>query len=263
MWIRNRFGRPHVPAKEFSSDLIFRTAGDVRIVSWNVQGLKGGADKVATALLDERPSLIALQEYCSGAKAAVVESRLGVYGLVPFKRPARERFFRTIIFAPSTARLAPSPPELPENDPFWVDVRFDGIGISAAHIAIPAYAELRKMHWQVAFAIVASNANTPHLLIGDLNTTRRDIDQVGASIPGDHYLRELEAAGWSEAWRTVHPEPEPREYSWYHELGSGFRFDQAWLSPTLTPHLVGTYMNHGVREQRLSDHSMLVVDIDV
>lgn len=235
----------------------------MRIVSWNIQGLKGGADKIATALLDERPSLIALQEYRSGANATVVESRLGASGLVSFKRPAKERPFRTVMFASRTAQLAPSPPELPENDPFWVDVRLDGIGISAAHIAIPAYAELRKMHWQVAFALVASNADTPHLLIGDLNTTRHGIDQVGDSIHGDHYLRELEAAGWSEAWRTVHPEPAPREYSWYHELGSGFRFDQAWLSPALTPHLIGTYMNHGVREQRLSDHSMLVVDIDV
>lgn len=119
------------------------------------------------------------------------------------------------------------------------------------------------MHWQVALSLVSSKLDTAHILIGDLNTTRHGIDQVGDSISGDQYLRDLETAGWTEAWRMTHPEPAPREYSWYHRLGSGFRFDQAWLSPTLAPRLTGAHMIHDVRERGLSDHSMLVVEVDV
>lgn len=235
----------------------------MRIVSWNVQSLQAGPEKVVTALLDERPSLVALQEYPSGKNAEAVEGIFAANGFVPFKRPAKARPFRTIVFAPQEAQLNSSPPDLAENDPFWVDVQFNGLGISAAHIAIPKYAALREMHWQVALSLVSSKRGSAHILIGDLNTTRHGIDQVGASIPGDHYLRELETAGWSDAWRTMHPEPALQEYSWYHRLGSGFRFDQAWLSPALVPHLASARLNHDFRERGFSDHSMLVVDLDL
>lgn len=39
--------------------------GTMRIVSWNVQSLTAGPEKVVPAVLDEEPSLIALQEYPS------------------------------------------------------------------------------------------------------------------------------------------------------------------------------------------------------
>lgn len=235
----------------------------MRIVSWNVQSLTAEPEKIVAAVLDEEPSLIALQEYPSGPNAAAAEVIFTVNGFVPFTRPAKARPFRTIVFAPQGAQLSASPPNLAENDPFWVDVQLGGLGVSAAHIAIPKYAALREMHWQVALSLVSSKLDTAHILIGDLNTTRHGIDQVGDSISGDQYLRDLETAGWTEAWRMTHPEPAPREYSWYHRLGSGFRFDQAWLSPTLAPRLIGAHMIHDVRERGLSDHSMLVVEVDV
>ncbi|HEV2160678.1 MAG TPA: endonuclease/exonuclease/phosphatase family protein [Stellaceae bacterium] len=234
----------------------------MRIISWNVHSLTAGPEKVAAALLDEEPSLIALQEYPSGPNAAAAEAIFAANGLAPFKRHAKARPFRTIVFAPQGARLSPSPPDLVENDPFWVDVQLSSLGVSAAHIAIPKNAALREMHWQVALSLVSSRRDAAHILIGDLNTTRHGIDQEGATISGDHHLQTLEAAGWSEAWRSTHAAPAPREYSWYYK-DIGFRFDQAWLSPTLAPRLIGAHMNHDVRERGLSDHSMLVVDVDV
>ncbi|MGH7007027.1 MAG: endonuclease/exonuclease/phosphatase family protein [Stellaceae bacterium] len=238
----------------------------MRIVTWNVHSLTAGPEKVADAILGEQPALVVLQEYPSskkdGSNAVTVEAVLSANGLIPFHREAKARPFRTVVFGPIGMRRVASPPELDADDPFWVDVELDSVCISAVHIAIPKNIELREMHWRTALSLVSSKSKTAHALIGDLNTARHGIDQVDATIPGDHYLQELEAAGWTEAWRASHPESAPREYSWYYK-DTGFRFDQAWLSPLLAPRLVGARMNHEVREQGLSDHSILVVDLDV
>ena len=242
----------------------------MRIVSWNIDSLKGGPEKIVAAVLHQQPTLVAFQEFPSGNKpgsnAVAVERMLATEGLVPFRREAKARPFRTIVFGPAETRLVAAPPELEGDDPFWVDVQFGGVGLSAAHIAIPQNAGLREMHWRTALSLIASKADTAHILIGDLNTTRHGIDQEGATISGDHFLRTLEAAGWRDAWRATHAAPVPREYSWYYKkIGFkeiGFRFDQAWLSPALAPRLLGARMNHEVREQGLSDHSMLVVELD-
>jgi exonuclease III len=104
-------------------------------------------------------------------------------------------------------------------------------------------------------------SNSHHILIGDLNTTRHLFDETGRSISGDHYLAGLEQAGWAEALRKC--KPGKQEGSWFSSAGNGFRVDQAWLSPSLVPILTHAQLDHTVRELGYSDHSMLVVDLDI
>ena len=70
----------------------------------------------------------------------------------------------------------------------------------------------------------------------------------------------LVAAGWTDAWRTLHPDAV--EYSWHHAHSrSGFRLDHALLSASLAPSLVGAAYRHDIRTFRTSDHSGLVLDL--
>ncbi len=87
------------------------------------------------------------------------------------------------------------------------------------------------------------------------------MDKMHAGRPfkfTDQY-RELRHVGYTETWR--HCNHEGREYSWYGR-GRAFRIDHAFASPPLLERLHGCVYSHHERETGVSDHSMLIVDIE-
>jgi len=110
-------------------------------------------------------------------------------------------------------------------------------------------------------ALAAERSQRPWLIVGDLNTTKHGIDEVGKSVPGGQHLDRLEGLGWIEAWRSLNPDA--REYTWYHPTGSGFRIDHAYLSPPLAPKLRACRLLHDLRERKFSDHSAIEVMLDI
>ena len=62
-------------------------------------------------------------------------------------------------------------------------------------------------------------------------------------------------------FRSRHLHPHDREFTWYSHAGSGFRIDHAYLSPALLARLAAARYSHAERELRVSDHSVLVVDL--
>jgi exodeoxyribonuclease III len=62
-----------------------------------------------------------------------------------------------------------------------------------------------------------------------------------------------------EAWRTLNGDQ--REYSWISNRHHGFRIDHAFPSPALLPRLIGAKYSHTERQQKISDHSLLIVEL--
>jgi exodeoxyribonuclease-3 len=235
----------------------------MRILSWNVERLKAGAPAITGEILRHEPDVVALQEFQPGRSGAAVAGLLEAEGFgfrhdTPFGRG-----FCSVIFSrlPSQALLAPNglPPD--NWSSYWAEASCGGLGVSCLHVPVSKYKAHRKAFWDTAVMHSHAMSGSPHLLIGDLNTTRHGIDELGKVVPGDHWLRDLEAGGWNEAWRIA--SPGVREYSWYSKTESGFRIDQAWLSPVASPGLRHARMDHVRRISGLSDHSMLIVDLDV
>jgi exonuclease III len=65
--------------------------------------------------------------------------------------------------------------------------------------------------------------------------------------------------GLVEAWRTLNKDV--RQYSWVNNRGDGFRIDHAFLSPILRPRLVRASYSHAERKDKISDHSLLIVEL--
>jgi exonuclease III len=74
-------------------------------------------------------------------------------------------------------------------------------------------------------------------------------------------MDEGEAIGFCDLWRRRNPEG--REFSWYSTRGNGFRIDHAFLSPALAGRAGAVRYSHEEREARLSDHSVLILDLEV
>ncbi|MFZ1007226.1 MAG: endonuclease/exonuclease/phosphatase family protein, partial [Candidatus Sulfotelmatobacter sp.] len=97
----------------------------MRVISWNVQRLKGGAGRVANACLACSADFIALQEYLPGPRAIEFDSVLkqGGYShrLPPKLDAGAAGSIHNIVYSRTAIRAEPSPKLLPENTPYWIE----------------------------------------------------------------------------------------------------------------------------------------------
>ena len=99
------------------------------------------------------------------------------------------------------------------------------------------------------------------LLIGDFNTGRFHEDEAGATFACSDRFEALLGQGWVDTWRSRNPEA--REFSWYSRgWNNGFRLDQALASPSLDAQIKAVSYSHPEREAGISDHSMMIVDVN-
>ncbi|HKU81317.1 MAG TPA: endonuclease/exonuclease/phosphatase family protein [Candidatus Tumulicola sp.] len=113
------------------------------------------------------------------------------------------------------------------------------------------------------------------MAIGDFNSGRNATDielNLGRQRLADEFstadlYAELEGE-WTEAWLHLHPGL--REFSWYPfrkaappQRRNGWRIDKAFVSGALLPHVCRAEYDHGFRLEGLTDHSGLVVDVDL
>jgi len=116
-------------------------------------------------------------------------------------------------------------------------------------------------YWEALIAALAAEAAGPALAIGDFNTCRAYVDEPGAIDVCAHFMDGIEAIGFCDLWRRRYPDG--REFSWYSTRGNGFRIDHAFLSPALTRRAGEIRYSHDERLGGLSDHSALILDLDV
>lgn len=113
------------------------------------------------------------------------------------------------------------------------------------------------------------------MAIGDFNSGRNATDielNLGRKRLTDEFstadlYAELEAQ-WTEAWLHFHPNA--HEFSWYPfrksppaQRRNGWRIDKAFVSRALLPQVRSAEYDHGFRLDGFTDHSALVVDLNL
>jgi exonuclease III len=116
-------------------------------------------------------------------------------------------------------------------------------------------------YWEALIARLAVEAQAAALAIGDFNTCRAYVDEAGAIDATAHFLDKVEAIGFCDLWRRRYPGG--REFSWYSTRGNGFRIDHAFLSPGVAGRAGAIRYSHDERLAGLSDHSPLILDLEV
>ena len=125
----------------------------------------------------------------------------------------------------------------------------------------------------IAAARRHNEAGDHAICIGDLNSGRNDTD-IEINVRSGRLRDEFSTADlyaelelqWTEAWAHLHPAE--YEFSWYpfrrdpsYRSFAGWRIDKAFLSQKLLPALEAAEYDHVFRQDRLSDHSALLVDL--
>jgi exonuclease III len=92
------------------------------------------------------------------------------------------------------------------------------------------------------------------------------VDAKGYRFKAGSAFARLSESGLVDLWRREHDTR--HEYTWFSRpphgaRPRGFRIDHAFASAQLSRQVTSCRYDHGVRKRGWSDHSMLLVDIDV
>jgi exonuclease III len=141
-----------------------------------------------------------------------------------------------------------------------LEARVRGVLVSGAYFPLN---RPKVAFWRDEFLpYAASRLGERAVLLGDWNSGAHRLDEAGATLHAAREFASLSGAGWVDAWRSRNPGG--REYTWYSKpWGNGFRLDHAFVSPSLAPRLLDARYDHTTRESGASDHSALVVDLQL
>jgi exodeoxyribonuclease III len=235
----------------------------VRLLALNIQhAATRRVQLVAKAVLDAAPDVVVLSEFYVDAHGRRLLDLLEAGGLVNHRHgvPGSERYPYTVAVV---SRLPITGTRIPLEGSAHAQriVEADIAGITVTAVYFP----LKEQHdpfWDELFLpYVDSLAARPAIVAGDWNTGSRELDIGGGPVPGMTRFAGMVAAGWTDAWRSLHPDV--REFSWYNRRsGNGFRIDHALLSPLLAPRLQTAAYLHATRTSRATDHSGLLVELN-
>jgi exodeoxyribonuclease III len=232
----------------------------MRLLAWNIrQGGGSRLPRIADALKRKDADILVLSEYRGGPSAPRLCAALDALGYrhATTLAPPPNRNGVLIAARCPFRELGAVAAALPE--PYrMVSVEFAAFRLSG--IYMPNL--LAKVpYWEALIAALSSESTARALAIGDFNTCRAYVDEAGAIDATAHYMDRIEGIGFCDLWRRRRPEG--REYSWFSTRGNGFRIDHAFLSHDLAARAAAIGYSHEERIAGLSDHSPLILELEV
>lgn len=232
----------------------------IRVLCWNIRHGGGSRiERIHGAIRTQRADVIVLTEFRDNPAGAWLRDALAEDGW-PYQASSAPppRANGVLIAARRRFRRCAEHDDVPPDRHRWVTASFSRFGITGTYF--PSLHE-KVPHWEYMCRTARRLAEARHLIVGDTNTGKNYIDEAGTVFRYGGYLDAMAAEGWPEAWRLLHPRG--RQYSWYSHKGNGFRIDHAYVSPRLIAGLRAARYSHRDRKAGTSDHSALIVELDV
>jgi exodeoxyribonuclease-3 len=235
----------------------------MRLMTWNIR--QGGGTRrmpeIALALLGHAADVIVVSELRS-TTGGQIAGTLADHGWKHQHRTPALPGRNGMLLAskrPLTPLRSADAPSAPGR---WVEVHLPDpdLHIAGVHIPDGSRDRARKDFWAALLTTARRLRDKTAVLIGDFNTGRHLTDEAGKTFSCSEMMGRLASLGFVDAWRAKNPSQ--REFSWYSHKGSGFRIDHAFLSQPLAGRLREAVYSHSERENGLSDHSVMVVDVD-
>jgi len=232
-------------------------ASTLKILSWNIrQGGGTRTDDILKSVYQHNPHIIIFSEFRNNQSGAMIRTRLMMKGYSHQFVTAAQKQTNSVLIASKlhgdSQLFYDEVKDFPES---VVMLKTSGIEIYGL------YLPHKKKHELFKFLLHRVAEGNPVILAGDFNTGVNGVDQKGDSFWYSEYLGKLEEANVFDAFRHFHPEAE--EYSWYSHGGNGFRYDHTWVHDSLKPFLADCSYSHQEREAGTSDHSVMLLELQV
>ena len=236
------------------------------VLSWNI--LHGGGkrcDDIVLAIEHHKPDIVVLQEFRQGKNQSILQAGLREMGLSNITAPpvkgARDNGLLIASHLPVSATVFPQDQPHPLHA-MSATIDLDGgdtlrlinLHFPQKRAQLPFFEALLTLpdHWLADYS----------MLLGDFNCGIPLQDSDTKTFYATHLFQRLLQCGWIDSWRSRYPRA--REYSWSSaRTGNGFRYDHTLSSPPLDQLISKVTYHHDVRERKISDHSMMTVNIDI
>ena len=230
----------------------------MRIVSWNIR--HGGGtriDAILRCVAEYRPDVLVLVEFRQGQGGDKLRGGLSAQGLSEQAVASAGPKQNSVLLASRKPFETLTLPGIDVGDAHRV------VGASFGELDVHGFyfslGEQKRPLWRSLLAAVPSLLSRPALLVGDFNTGRHRVDEKGATFHCADDFEALLAAGMIDGWRHFHGDAIAE--TWLSNYGNGFRLDHAFVSPLLLPRLKSADYSHVERASKISDHSLLIVDL--
>ncbi|WP_174727244.1 endonuclease/exonuclease/phosphatase family protein [Mesobacillus harenae] len=237
----------------------------MKLLTWNIR--QGGSAKrlpnITKALLQNSPDIMVVTEFWKGEKGHTLQSNLKDAGYIYQVTSQTESKENGILIVSKTP--------LEKKEPFtfkvpverWLEVNVPEFNFDILGVHIPTNNSSlhdKKSYWNELKQYGSENLNSRCVIIGDYNTGLEE-DAEGAPLHCRNDMKELLDLGWVDCWRYTHGAF--KQYSWFSNVGNGFRIDHAFVSPSLKENILEAYFSHKERIETVSDHSILVTELSL
>ena len=251
----------------------------MRLVSWNVNGLRACVEKgfyESVASLDA--DVICLQEI--KLKPEQFTSRMEGYE-AHLNSAQKPGYSGTAVFTRVKPLCVTTGIGMPEHDSEGRVITCEFAGFYLVCCYTPNSQDGLKrldyrMQWEDAFReyLLTLDRIKPVVLCGDLNVAHQEIDlknpdtnhmNPGFTDQEREKLTRLLDAGFVDSFRLLHPDA-AGEYSWWsyrmraRERNAGWRIDYFIVSRQLTPHILNARIHQDILG---SDHCPVSLDLDI
>lgn len=136
-----------------------------------------------------------------------------------------------------------------------VSVKWSYFHLIAAYF--PQRKEKRAVFNFLSTQLESNPLDTVLIVAGDMNTGIHYLDEREDTFFCSSDFQAIQAKGLLDAWRLLNREL--REYSWYSNHGNGFRIDHFLITSGFRHLVKDCYYLHRAREEKVSDHSQMVL----
>ena len=230
----------------------------MRIMTWNIR--QGGGSRIgaiADSIARWQPDLAVLCEFRNSRQGLALRDRLSA--LLPHQAASGASPRTNAVMVASRIPLEPDPAAERLGDQVHraVAVRTGGLALMGLYFP---QREAKIALFRFLLGLPREYLDGRTVLAGDFNTGRHNIDETGATFIASDCFERLAETGWVDAFRHLHPDAS--EFSWFSRGGNGFRVDHLLLSPPLVPALREIKYSQGERLAGVSDHAILLADLE-
>lgn len=227
----------------------------MKFLSWNIQ--QGGGTRVLGILKfinEQKPDVLVLSEFRNNKQGIIIRQKL-----------LEKSYFSQAVSLPhSDTNSVLIASKFPSDTRLFVNTKMDfGHDVIAADydafhlygVYLP-HKKKHKLFDLLQDQVVKCN---PAIIMGDFNTGKNFIDQKKDSFWYTEDLKKLEKLGMQDAFRHIHGQVEA--YSWFSHQGNGYRYDHIYVHEDLLPLVKACDYIHKAREEKLSDHSPMILEL--
>ena len=234
----------------------------MKLLVWNIrQGGGSRHPRIVESILSHRPDVIALIEFVPGRVASLAGS-LRSAGFDHQLCTARKGLnYAVCVFSKTSIHTLPSGIPTLDDSGLYLEVNVRAYQFKLCVLHAPAQVPRIRAFLDAVVQAAAKNVLDPVLFVGDFHTGVGPADGPMRNFGDVARFRAILATGFTDAWRHICGAR--REYTYTsRETGKAYRIDHALASPALLPRIRDCRYSHRERDAGVSDHSLLLVEIE-